>query len=431
MLILVLAALVTGGVVFSPGTPARAATTTIVSESFETGVGAWAGWQATVSRVRASNAPSGAYVARVVRSAGSAYSIDDRTPSVASTDAAATYAATASVAAASASAAGKQVVLVLRENTAAGTGVKWTTSAPVTLAASYQRLQVAATATAAGDTLEVYVLQARNAVAGDGFYVDTITMTASIQAPDPTPTPTPTPSPTNPAGWTPLYTQDFTTPAALGQFGRIYGAAWNGYAGLRDTSGQGTYAPDKVLSVHDSALDIYLHTENGVHLVAAPLPNGYSGTSYGRYSVRFRTDVIPGYKIAFLMWPTSDVWNDGEIDFPEGNLGGTTFYGASAIAGSYGSGRMSWDPAKPYTPTNAASWHTATTEWTPGSVAYYWDGALIGRTAIPSGVPTKPMRWTLQAETNLDGVAVPAGSAGHILVDQVRAWSYTPGTPAS
>jgi hypothetical protein len=234
----------------------------------------------------------------------------------------------------------------------------------------------------------------------------------------------------SPAGWTPLYTQDFNTNAALGQFGNVYGSAWNGYSGVTDTSGKGTYEPNQVLSVHDSALDFYIHTSNGVHMVAAPLPNGYNGTTYGRYSIRYKTDVIPGYKIAFLMWPTSDNWNNGEIDYPESDLGGNTFYGASAIAGSYNNGNMSWDPSKPYTPTNASTWHVATTEWSPGSIKFYWDDALIGQTQNAAGVPTTPMRWTLQAETNLDGAVVPATSSGHLLVDWVKAWTYTPGSPA-
>jgi beta-glucanase (GH16 family) len=157
------------------------------------------------------------------------------------------------------------------------------------------------------------------------------------------------------------------------------------------------------------------------------MPDGYNGTTYGRYSIRFKTDVIEGYKIAFLLWPTSDDWNDGEIDFPEGNLDGNAFYGASAIKGSYNNGSMTFDPPqKVSTATNGDEWHTATTEWTPGSVKWYWDGELVNQTENPDGVPDTPMRWTLQAETNLEGQGVPESSAGHILVDSVTAWEYTP-----
>ena len=45
--------------------------------------------------------------------------------------------------------------------------------------------------------------------------------------------------------------------------------------------------------------------------------------AFGRFSVRFRSDPLPGYKAAWLLWPESDNWNEGEIDFPEGGLDST------------------------------------------------------------------------------------------------------------
>jgi hypothetical protein len=44
--------------------------------------------------------------------------------------------------------------------------------------------------------------------------------------------------------------------------------------------------------------------------------------------VRFRADLLPGYKIAWLLWPDAyseglATWpQDGEVDFPEGDLAG-------------------------------------------------------------------------------------------------------------
>jgi len=224
-------------------------------------------------------------------------------------------------------------------------------------------------------------------------------------------------------GWSQVWAQDFTTAAPLGQFGSVYGEALKGYDGFSDTFGNGIYSPEKVLSVSGGLLDYYIHTADGAPRVAAPVANDYEGQTYGRYSIRFRSDVMPGYKMAFLLWPSSDDWNEGEIDFPEGNLG-EKLYGASAKAGSYTNGRMTFDPpVHSFTPTDSTDWHTATTEWTPGSVKWYWDGVLVGETTDPAAVPTTDMRWTLQAETTSDGVPDPSVS-GHIQIDWMVQYEY-------
>lgn len=69
---------------------------------------------------------------------------------------------------------------------------------------------------------------------------------------------------------------------------------------------------------------VELHTQNGVHMVAAPgpvisgAPGKDDGLVYGRYVIRFEADPVPGYKPAWLLWPDSNDWSDAEIDFPEG-----------------------------------------------------------------------------------------------------------------
>ena len=135
--------------------------------------------------------------------------------------------------------------------------------------------------------------------------------------------------------WHQIFADDFTTNVPVGSFpGAVYRSRWGVYPdGRHDTSGNGTYYPSKVLSVGNSALNMYLHTEliNGipVHLVAAPVPHlsnttRFAGQTYGRYSVRYDIDPVPGYKTAWLLWPDSNQWpSGGEIDFPEGNLSGT------------------------------------------------------------------------------------------------------------
>jgi hypothetical protein len=62
---------------------------------------------------------------------------------------------------------------------------------------------------------------------------------------------------------------------------------------------------------------------NGRPRVCAPAPkiNGPSADRrnqlYGRYEARFRADATDGYKLAWFLWPKSDVWpRDGEIELP-------------------------------------------------------------------------------------------------------------------
>jgi hypothetical protein len=229
-------------------------------------------------------------------------------------------------------------------------------------------------------------------------------------------------------GWKQTAVQDFIRPAARGQVQEVYGPEMRGYAGFADSSGIGTYTPDSVLSVADGKLDYFLHKADGSVRVASVIPFGYIGQKYGRYSIRFRYDSLPGYKIAFMLWPSSDKWSDGEIDWPEGGLDGP-LYGGSAIKGSSDNGSVKFDPPdRRYSPTGPGDWHVATTEWTPGKVKWFWDGELIGQTKIPSGVPDTPMRWTLQAETSDRASATYPGSAtaGHIQVDWAVQYEYAP-----
>ncbi|WP_349899063.1 cell wall-binding repeat-containing protein [Parafrigoribacterium soli] len=229
-------------------------------------------------------------------------------------------------------------------------------------------------------------------------------------------------------GWRQVGAQDFTATAATGQIGNVYGTAVRGYSGLLDTSKNGTYNPDSVLSVSNGILDFYLHTASGRPQVAAAVPFGYSGQTYGRYSIRFRSDSLPGYKIAFLLWPSSDNWNEGEIDWPEGDLNGK-MSPASAIKGSYTStSGMAFDAVSPrsWSATDSSNWHIATTEWTPGSVKWYWDGVLVSQTSNRAGVPNTNFRWTLQAETQIGAPAPAPSVAGHLQVDWAVQYAYAP-----
>ena len=234
--------------------------------------------------------------------------------------------------------------------------------------------------------------------------------------------------PRNVPVWKQVFAQNFDLPAARGEIEQVYGEDMRGYSAIRDTSGNGIYTPDSVLSVADGNLNFFLHTAGGSPRVASVIPFGYEGQVYGRYSIRFRSDYLPGYKIAFLLWPVSENWNEGEIDWPEGDLNGKMFP-ASAIKGSMNNNAMKFDPpAHSYSPTDSSEWHVATTEWTPGKVRWFWDDVLVSETTIASGVPNTKLRWTLQAETELGPEAKypEPSTAGLLQVDWVIQYAYAP-----
>ncbi|MBT2501073.1 glycoside hydrolase family 16 protein [Curtobacterium sp. ISL-83] len=261
-----------------------------------------------------------------------------------------------------------------------------------------------------------------NAVVGSCRTVN-VPVTASTPAPAPAPGGTGLPSgsvTSNGRIWKQAYKQDFTTPAALGQFGTVYPSigTYNGYS---DTSGQGKYTPGRVLSVANGNLDFWLHSENGQPLVAAVLPDDYAPHTTGRVSIRYKTTNTDGYKFVGMMWPSSDNWNEGEIDWPEADLGGTP-RPASAVPGTFSNGGMSFQPStQMFADSDTTSYHVATTEWDKGIVRFYWDGKLVASTT--KAVPTTPFRVTLQAETAIGEGTVPASSSGHVDIDWISIWN--------
>lgn len=249
------------------------------------------------------------------------------------------------------------------------------------------------------------------------------------------------------SGWKQVFSDNFTTDVPLGGFS---GCSWNtGLAnsnctglpssvaskwwaypdGWSDTSGNGQYAPSKVLSIHNGEMDFDLHSAGGTPLVAAPEPKipgttNAGGMKYGAYVVRFKASEAAGYKTAWLLWPTaydggSVSWpSQGEVDFPEGNLNGN-INGFLHWEGSGGSDQVSQSS----TSDGYTSWHTAVIEWEPGQLRFILDGKLISSTN--QHVPDNPMRWVLQTETSTDGMAPSATTTAHVLVDWVSVYSPT------
>jgi len=225
--------------------------------------------------------------------------------------------------------------------------------------------------------------------------------------------------------WHQVFVDDFTQSVPIGSFPGAVSTRWGAYPNpWRDTSGYGLHYPGRVISFANGVMDWYLHTEtiNGApeHLVAAPYPKLPSASilaqTYGRYAMRFRADALVGYKVAWLLWPTSEVWpRDGEIDFPEGDLDDTICGFMHRMWATWGGDQ---DPK--CTTATFPTWHTAVLEWTPLACRFILDGNVIMAPTLR--IPSTQMRWILQTETA--GGTPPANStAGHVQLDWLAAYA--------
>jgi hypothetical protein len=268
----------------------------------------------------------------------------------------------------------------------------------------------------------------------------TTTATATATSPSPSQTATSTATSTaNPSGvpapvgdisgWKQVFVDDFTVNAPLGSWGTSdpsavvytgdHGGKWLEYPdgwSSTYTNGSPGYQPSQVLSAHDGMLDFYLHNVNGLPSGANPSPVLASGSTYqtyGRYTMRFRTDshALRDYHIAWLLWPQNDAnWQSAESDFPEADLSSTS---VSAFAHYGGSGAQDAFSAS----IDFTQWHTYTQEWGPGYRSYYLDGVLIGTST--NQVTSLPERFQLQTEPNGSNDA----DSGHLYVDWVAVYS--------
>jgi hypothetical protein len=221
-------------------------------------------------------------------------------------------------------------------------------------------------------------------------------------------------------GWKQVFADDFTTDAPAGTFGSVYKNKFTGYHGFADSHKAGTYNRD-ILSVKNGVLDMFLHKKNGRPQVAAPAPivtTPWEGQTYGKFSVRFKSEALSGYKTAWLLWPDSNNWSEGEIDFPEGGLNGKMWAFNHCVGNP--SKNCSWVD----TQTTYTDWHTASVEWTPTRVTFVLDGQVVGNDT--KNIPTKPLHWVLQTETSSSTPNITRD--GHLQIDWVTVYTYSPST---
>jgi beta-glucanase (GH16 family) len=192
--------------------------------------------------------------------------------------------------------------------------------------------------------------------------------------------------------------------------------------GWKDTEGNGEYYPSQVLSIHNDELDFYLHeNSSGEPLVSAVEPKipgstDGDGLLYGAYAVRFRATSTVGYKTAWLLWPDSEKWpQDGEVDFPEGDMNGGFWAFMHWRGGTNGFDKYAYNTGDRFD-----KWQTALIEWTPQMVRFILNGKIIGTST--QHIPDTPMHWVLQTETATDGTIPAASTAGHVDVAWVSVY---------
>nr|WP_314142844.1 ricin-type beta-trefoil lectin domain protein [uncultured Rhodococcus sp.] len=295
-----------------------------------------------------------------------------------------------------------------------------------------------------GNAVQLYACNASDAqrwlVVVSGFPAPT---TPPPVTTPPVTTPPPPPASSNPSGvsapkgdlpgWQQIFVDDFSKPSATGSWANdcdpakiVYtgaeGQKWRTYPKCyKDTYQKRPYRADAVLSTHDSVADYWLRQVDGIPAGASISPvinSAGQNQTYGRYTARFKVDTpnLREYYVAWLLWPQSEKWPvDGEMDFPEGSLAGSPggFHHYSG-AGSCVGGCQDQASA---TSAKFTEWHTYTMEWSPGRVRYILDDTVVLDST--KWVPSTPMRWELQTETNGNG-----SSSGHLLLDWVSVYRW-------
>ncbi|QKS11866.1 glycoside hydrolase family 16 protein [Curtobacterium sp. Csp1] len=227
--------------------------------------------------------------------------------------------------------------------------------------------------------------------------------TAVVSGATPTASATPAAPPTGDGP--PTFAEDFDTPAAAGgAFATTYAGSWQPYP---DGMG-GKYWSGPTVSAHDGYMDVAMDGKRGAAGTFGT-PDGAWAHTGGVFSVRARAIGGDGNGAAFMLWPMSDRWSDGEVDFPEGNFAGPV--GAFVHSTVPGQERQA---AGLHTDASWRDWHTYTTVWEPGrTVRFYVDAQLVFE--AHDHVPTTPHRYMFQIGD--------WGAPGHLEIDWVRTWT--------
>jgi hypothetical protein len=183
--------------------------------------------------------------------------------------------------------------------------------------------------------------------------------------------------------------------------------AKSGADGNRGAPFGGTYEPQDTVWVSGGAMHIRMFRPptGGDNHVAAVVPKACMNMRYGKYSERFRVvRYAPGFKSAHLFYQ-----GGFEIDYPENDWGSTISAYTHPGEASFG------------TSAKWSSWHTTSIEWTPGSIRFLLDGAVIGTTTTQ--VSDMPMSWILQNESSIQGPYAAPGAVAQMDIGWVACYA--------
>ena len=191
-----------------------------------------------------------------------------------------------------------------------------------------------------------------------------------------------------------------------GPFAATYAQSWQPYP---DGMG-GKYWSGKIISAHDGSMDVAMDGEHGAAGTFGT-PTGAWTHVGGTFSIRARATGGGDNGLAVMLWPTSDDWSEGELNYPEGNFDGAVHAFHHLMVPGHEQEKVSYTADVSW-----RDWHTYTTQWVPGKyVRYYLDGKLV--MSVTHDVPTTPHRYMFQIGN--------WGSSGHLMIDWVRTWDRT------
>jgi hypothetical protein len=241
------------------------------------------------------------------------------------------------------------------------------------------------------------------------------------------------------AAWTQVYRQDFNQSVALGGWPGPYAGNVNALEGCCEAGGNTVwYNSKQTLSVHDGVLDAWAHKrlqpDGNWRImgswVSPTVPNG-DNILYGRIIMRMGVfpegpDGMQNWWVSNLLFAKSNVWADGEVNWPESEMA------------SYGVPVAFVHDIAPKDPHNNCSiqynkafsilgWHTYYLDWTPSGFGFYIqnDGGPVVQIGSSScALPTKPMNYVSQVGTI--GHTPTNNAHGRVLWDYIAIDSYMP-----